>query len=140
MLRIRTFVVALGGLALATVGCSSSTSSGAEDGIATTESDFAISVSTSSAPAGDVSFTITNNGPSTHEFLVVRSDEDPGSLTVDDNGEVPEDGLDIVDEQEEIAPGTAPTLTVNLEAGSYILMCNLPTHYQQGMHTGFTVS
>ena len=138
MLRTR-IVLAIGALALATVGCSSNSSS-AEGGVAATEQDFAISVASSSAPAGDVTFTITNNGPSTHEFLVVHSDEDPGSLTVDDNGVVPEDDLDVVDEQEEIAPGTAPSLTVSLEAGSYILMCNLPGHYQQGMHTGFTVT
>jgi uncharacterized cupredoxin-like copper-binding protein len=53
---------------------------------------------------------------------------------------VPEESLEVVDEQEEIAPGTAPTLTTRLEAGSYILLCNLPTHYQQGMHAGFTVT
>jgi len=138
MLRTR-IAVAFGALALATVGCSSDGSS-AEGGIATTEADFSIAVASSSAPAGDVTFTITNNGPSTHEFLVVSSDEDPGSLAVDDSGEVPEDDLDIVDEVEEIAPATTPSLTVNLEAGSYILMCNLPGHYQQGMHAGFTVS
>jgi uncharacterized cupredoxin-like copper-binding protein len=137
MLRTR-IVVAIGAVALATVGCSSSSSS-AEGGVAATEQDFAISVNPGSTAAGDVTFTVTNNGPSTHEFLVVKSDKDPASLPVED-GIVPEDGLDVVDEIEDIAPGTAPTLTVNLEAGSYILMCNITDHYQAGMHTGFTVS
>jgi uncharacterized cupredoxin-like copper-binding protein len=132
-------VVAIGTLALATVGCSSSSSS-AEGGIGVTEQDFSIAVSPGSAAAGEVSFNITNNGPTTHEFLIVKSEEDPASLQVDKDDIVPEDSLDVVDEQEEIAPGTAPTLTADLEAGSYILMCNLPTHYEQGMHTGFTVT
>lgn len=138
MLRTR-IVVAIGAIALATVGCSSSSSS-AEGGIGVTEQDFSIAVSPSSAAAGEVSFNITNNGPTTHEFLIVKSDEDPASLQVDKDDIVPEDSLDVVDEQEDIAPGTAPTLTADLEAGSYILMCNLPTHYEQGMHTGFTVT
>jgi len=56
------------------------------------------------------------------------------------DGIVPEDSLDLIDEQEDIAPSTTATLTVDLEAGSYILMCNVNGHYQQGMHAGFTVT
>jgi uncharacterized cupredoxin-like copper-binding protein len=138
--RTRIVFAVLCSLALAAVGCSSSSSSAGEGGIAATEQDFSISVSPSSAAAGDISFTITNNGPSTHEFVIIKSDEDPASLKVGDDETVPEDSLDVVDEQEEIAPGTAPTLTTNLEAGSYIFICNLPTHYEQGMHAGFTVT
>jgi uncharacterized cupredoxin-like copper-binding protein len=142
MTHVRGFVVLACALSLAAVGCSSSSSSGsaAEGGIGVTEQDFSIAVSPSSATAGEVTFNVTNNGPSTHEFLVVKSDEDPGSLTVDKDGIVPEDSLDLIDELEDVAPNTAPTLTVDLEAGSYILMCNIAGHYQQGMHTGFTVS
>ena len=139
MVRTRIVVALACALSLAAVGCSSSSSS-AEGGIGVTEQDFTISVSPSSVAAGSVTFNITNNGPSAHEFLVVKSDEDPGSLTVDKEGIVPEDSLDVIDEAEDIAPGTAPTLTVDLEAGSYILMCNIVGHYQQGMHTGFTVT
>jgi len=29
---------------------------------------------------------------------------------------------------------------VTLDAGSYVLICNLPGHYRQGMHSSFTVS
>jgi iron uptake system component EfeO len=140
MLRTRMIVAVVSALGLVSVGCSSSSSSAAAGGIAATEQDFSISVSPSSATAGDITFTITNNGPSTLEFVIIKSDADPASLKVGDDETVPEDSLDVVDEQEEIAPGTAPTLTTNLEAGSYIFICNLPTHYEQGMHTGFTVT
>ena len=139
MVRTRLIVALACTLSLAGIGCSSSTSA-AEGGIAVTEQDFSVAVSPSSIAAGDVSFTITNNGPSTHEFVIVKSDADPGSLEVGDDGTVPEDSLDVVDEQEEIAPNTAPTLATNLEAGSYILMCNIAGHYANGMHTGFTVT
>jgi uncharacterized cupredoxin-like copper-binding protein len=142
MVRTRIIVAIVCALGLAAAGCSSSSSSSsaAEGGIAATEQDFSISVSPSSTAAGDISFTITNNGPSTHEFVIIKSDEDPASLEVGDDETVPEDSLDVVDEQEDIAPGTAPTLTTDLEAGSYIFICNLPTHYEQGMHVGFTVT
>jgi uncharacterized cupredoxin-like copper-binding protein len=29
---------------------------------------------------------------------------------------------------------------VNLDAGSYVFICNLPGHYAQGMHASFSVS
>ena len=146
-MRRKHIMLAIGcALALVSVGCSSSSTSSsassAAGGIPATEQDFSISVSPGSATAGEVSFTITNNGPSTHEFVVVKSDgdKDPGSLKVGKDGTIDEDTLNVIDEQSEIAPGTAPTLTTNLDAGSYILICNLPGHYAQGMHVGFTVT
>ena len=90
MVHTRIAVALACALSLAAVGCSSSSSS-AEGGIGVTEQDFTITVSPSSVAAGSVTFNITNNGPSAHEFLVVKSDEDPGSLTVDKEGIVPED-------------------------------------------------
>jgi hypothetical protein len=51
-----------------------------------------------------------------------------------------------VDEVEDIPVGDTPTLTVDLTAGSYVLICNIfdesenEAHYQEGMRTGFTVS
>lgn len=50
-----------------------------------------------------------------------------------------EDGLNVVDEQEDIAPSTTGVLETNLDAGSYVIICNLPGHYDQGMHAAFTV-
>jgi uncharacterized cupredoxin-like copper-binding protein len=138
----RAASVVIGAVALATVGCSSSSSEsggGGEGDVNATEKDFSISLSSSSVPAGDVTFAVTNEGPSTHEFVVIKTDEDPASLPVE-NGTVPEDSLDVVDELEDVAPGTSPTLDVNLEAGSYALICNISGHYQQGMHAGLTVT
>ena len=46
-----------------------------------------------------------------------------------------------------IASETTEELTANLEAGSYVLLCNIveeedgetESHYAEGMHTSFTV-
>jgi uncharacterized cupredoxin-like copper-binding protein len=129
---------------LAMTACSSDSSSsagasGSTGGIATTLKDFAITLGSSTAPAGEVTFDISNEGPSTHEFVVVNSDLAPDKLPVSD-GEVEEDQLDSVGEQEDIAPSTTAELTLNLEPGSYVVFCNVTGHYEAGMHTGLTVS
>ena len=141
--RLATAVVAVG--LLGAVACSSSSSSSSSaggtssGGVGATEKDFSIELASSSAPAGSVSFDISNEGPSTHEFVVIKTDDAPDALPVKD-GTVEEDKVDVVDEQEDIAPSTTATLTTDLEAGSYVIICNITGHYEAGMHSAFTVS
>ena len=50
----------------------------------------------------------------------------------------------MIDELEEIPVGESKDLSVNLEAGSYVLICNIfqepeDSHYQFGMRIGFEV-
>jgi len=126
------------------VGCSSSSSSASSGGtdagtVSATEKDFSIDLASSTAPAGSVTFNVQNEGPSTHEFVIIKTDDAPDALPTN-NGAVDESGLNIVDENESIAPSTTATLQNNLEAGSYVIICNLPGHYEAGMHTAFTVT
>jgi uncharacterized cupredoxin-like copper-binding protein len=110
--------------------------------IAATEKDFAITLDKTTAAAGQLTFNIQNNGPSTHEFVVIKTDLAPDQLPVDeDEFAVDEDaaGLTSVDEVEDIEANTSATLTVNVTAGRYVVICNLPAHYQQGMRAGFSV-
>ena len=139
-LTITTAAVALLG-AVACSSSSSTTSSAGSDtgGVSATEKDFSIDLATSSAPAGSVTFNISNEGPSAHEFVIIKTDDAPDALPVKDNT-VEEDKVDVVDEAEDIAPSTTATLTTDLEAGSYVIICNIPTHYGLGMHAAFTVS
>ena len=139
-LTITTAAVAL----LGAVACSSSSSTASSagsdtGGVSATEKDFSIDLATSSAPAGSVTFNISNEGPSAHEFVILKTDDAPDALPVKDNT-VEEDKVDVVDEAEDIAPSTTATLTTDLEAGSYVIICNIPTHYGLGMHAAFTVS
>jgi len=92
------------------------------------------------AKAGEVVFTVTNDGTIGHEFLVVKTDIAPGDIPLDgDHFAEPTDGLEVIDEIGEFAKGTTETLTVTLDPGSYQLVCNLPDHYSAGMYMGFTV-
>jgi uncharacterized cupredoxin-like copper-binding protein len=157
MLRTRRAIYALvAAIAIATVACSSSSSSSSSSAgstsstasspdtstsgeIAATVKDFSIAIEPSDVAAGQVKFTISNEGPSTHEFVVVRTDTAPGDLPVD-NGLVSEDGIDVIGEAEDIAPSTTPDLVLTLEEGQYVIICNIEGHYEQGMNAGLTVS
>lgn len=144
MLRTRHLLLGCAAaLALATAACasSSSSSSAASGGksINATEHDFEIALDQATVAGGEVTFNVTNNGPSTHEFVVFKSDDAPDDLPVE-NGEVQEDELDAIGEQEDIAPNTNATLTLQLPAGQYVIICNITGHYEAGMRTGLTVS
>jgi uncharacterized cupredoxin-like copper-binding protein len=126
---------------------------GGESGgpVAITLQEFAVSADPASVPAGSVTFDVTNDGPDdVHEFVVIATDLGPTELPVDADGAVEEggEGMEVVDEIEDIPVGESPTLTVDLEAGNYVLICNilqeepngtLEAHYAEGMRTGFTV-
>jgi uncharacterized cupredoxin-like copper-binding protein len=112
--------------------------------------EFSIAPSVASAPAGTVTFEVTNDGPNdVHEFVVVRTDLAPDALPTDAAGAVLEDGegMEVVDEIEDLAVGSSETLALELEAGSYVLICNIveedggetEAHYAMGMRSAFTV-
>jgi iron uptake system component EfeO len=110
--------------------------------------EWAVVVADTSAPAGDVTFEITNNGPEdVHEFVIFRTDLDVAELPTDESGVVDEEGegIEVVDEVEDVAVGATEELTVTLEAGNYALVCNIydedegEAHYAMGMRTPFTV-
>ena len=125
------------GLAFLTASCG-----GDEGAVSATLADFSITLDSDSAPAGDVTFDVTNDAQQTHEFVVFQTDLAEDQLPTDENGDVDEsgEGVELVDEIEDIEGGSSQSLTVNLDAASYVLICNLPGHYAQGMHTSFTTS
>jgi uncharacterized cupredoxin-like copper-binding protein len=110
--------------------------------VTATESEFKIEASPASAAAGAVSFQVKNSGTQTHEFVVIRTDLSEDKLPTTSGGsEVDESasGMTVVDEVEDIEAGATDNLDVTLDAGNYVLICNIPGHYQLGMHTAFTV-
>jgi uncharacterized cupredoxin-like copper-binding protein len=110
--------------------------------------EWAVVPAQASAAAGDVTFQVANSGPDDpHEFVVLKTDLDPGSLPTDANGAVDEEGegIEVVDEIEDIEVGQGGDLTVSLTAGKYVLLCNIydetekEAHYAMGMRAAFTV-
>jgi uncharacterized cupredoxin-like copper-binding protein len=111
--------------------------------------EWAVGTTPQSAPAGDVTFQVTNQGPEDeHEFVVIRTDLSLIDLPTDETGAVDEagEGIEVIDEVEEIPVGESESLTVNLEPGPYVLICNIydeteqEAHYQEGMRTSFDVN
>lgn len=110
--------------------------------ISATLVDWSIKLEPPVGKAGSVTFTIKNSGANTHEFVVVKTDTPADQLPVDEaKDEVPEEGLTVVDEVEDIESGKDATLTIdNLEPGHYVIICNIESHYKKGMHADFTVA
>ena len=128
-------VASIGALALL------SACGGDSGGVGVTLADFSVTPDENSASAGDVTFDVTNDAEQTHEFVVIKTDLAEDQLPLDDEGvDESADGVEVVDEIEDVGGGSEQSLTVNLDAGSYVLICNLPGHYAQGMHAAFTVS
>jgi uncharacterized cupredoxin-like copper-binding protein len=117
---------------------SSAASAAASGSVAVELTEWKVTPAAATAPAGPVTFAVTNKGTTIHEFVVVKTDTKAGALPVVDN-KIDESKLTAVDEIENIAVGASPTLSVNLEAGHYVLLCNIETHYQQGMGADFDV-
>jgi len=104
--------------------------------------DFHVHRTNAAVPAGMVRFQLTNNGPSTHEFIVVRTNRAPDKLPLQRDGlTVDEEGPGVapVDEAEGLDIADRRTLTLDLAPGHYVLFCNMEGHYLGGMHAAFTV-
>lgn len=101
--------------------------------------EFEVTLGESSAPAGEVTFGAENAGEIDHEFVVIDTDLAPDELPEDGGGvDTEAEGLEVVDEIENVSPGSTEVLTADLEAGSYVLICNIAGHYSSGMHASFT--
>jgi len=130
-------------LTVAAAGCGADSNDGANatsNNITGTLHEWVVEVDATTAAAGDVTFTMTNEGTIGHEFLVVKTDIPVGEIPLDgDHFAEPTDGIEVVNEIGEFAKGTTESLTVNLTPGTYQLVCNLPAHYEAGMHISFKV-
>jgi uncharacterized cupredoxin-like copper-binding protein len=104
--------------------------------------DFEVRRDAAVVPAGTVSFRILNQGPTTHEFIVVRTDRAPDRLPLQSDGlTVNEDapGIDLLDEVDGLDIDDRQTLALRLAPGNYVMYCNLEGHYLGGMHASLAV-
>jgi hypothetical protein len=143
-----------------TASTSSSASPEPASNVAVSLSEWSVGAP-ASAPAGSVTFTITNHGPDeTHELVIIQTDLTPSDLPTNRDGAVKDErltpaggyvyppGIDGAFQIQNIAVGDTQTPTLDLGAGSYVLICNIVqtkpdgsivSHYAKGMRTGFTV-
>jgi uncharacterized cupredoxin-like copper-binding protein len=113
-------------------------SESAED-VAVDLADFSVTLDRDTVPAGPVTFVVRNDGPSVHEIEVFAGATPDQTLPVTQSV-ADTTGLELVDEMENLLPGSTNQLTVELEPGTYLIICNLPVHYDHGMWATLTVS
>jgi len=113
---------------------------------------YTLTLSSNTASAGKVTFHVTNNATDqNHEFVIFKTDLPEDQLPLKDDGTgvmmVDEEGAGVthIDEipDSELPPGATKDLTVDLQPGRYVIVCNLvvngTNHYMQGMRAVFTV-
>lgn len=143
-----TLSVALGGAALASWSCNDNNLS--DSTVNVTLREFSVTTEQRAAPEGRVTFHVTNAGTVPHEFLVIRTDLGADRLPMNADGSYQEDGpgTRLINEIDEIDPGTSKDLSVDLDNDSYVLICNMVhddgtgrvlAHYSLGMRTAFEV-
>ena len=92
--------------------------------VAVSLSEWAVSAA-ASIDAGEITFNVANAGTSPHEFAVIRSDLAADALPTE-AAAVAESDVDLVAKIEEFPAGTTERLTLNLSAGSYVLIATSP--------------
>jgi hypothetical protein len=123
---------------------------GEETTIDVTLQEFSITLSQSSAPSGDVTFEIDNEGPDLdHELRVIRTDFAPDELPTNDDGtaDLGAAGVNDVGHTAKVEADRRGGGVFNLDAGAYVLLCNFKdevdgedvAHYSAGMRVAFTV-
>ncbi len=107
--------------------------------IAVALNEWALEVDEARAPAGKVTFDVANVGAVEHDFIVIRSDLAADALPTAGDA-VDETQVEVVGRAVRIrVRGVNVNVSLDLAAGSYVLVCNVPTHYDLGQRIAFTV-
>jgi uncharacterized cupredoxin-like copper-binding protein len=121
---------------------SSATTSG---GVDVQLNQWSVTPSTTTPSAGPVTFNVTDAGTIPHEFVVLRTKTEAADISIEKfEGEpdrINEDTAGTnVGETGDLQPGASKSVTIDLKPGHYVFLCNLPAHYQSGMHVDVTVA
>ncbi|MDZ4278820.1 MAG: sulfocyanin-like copper-binding protein [Dehalococcoidia bacterium] len=102
-------------------------------------SEWAIEPEADSVAAGAVTFQAENRGDLPHELEIFATDVDPATVPIEEEKAVVE-GEEIGEiEEGELPSGGQAEATFDLEAGTYLLICNIAGHYEQRMYAQLTV-
>ncbi len=147
-MKLRSIVAPLvvAGLTIAIAG--SACGGNAAKEVAVSLDQYSVAPAVGEIRAGKVVFVVTNDGDEPHEFLVIRTDLPAHLLPVED-GKVPEDEVNLIDEIEPFAPGETQRLILTLQPGKYVFICNIAefppdqpikSHYEEGMAVALLVT
>jgi len=113
--------------------------------------EFSVTATPATVGAGRILFRVHNDGDEdVHEFVVVKTELTIAELPTNPDGSFNEEGegVEVIDEVETIRHGATRGLSLTLESGHYVLMCNrveieengeVESHFAEGMRTDFNV-
>jgi hypothetical protein len=115
-----------------------------------TLSEWSIATDKESLPEGPIEFRIKNDGEEEHQLLIVKTGFAADELPARDDGSLDEDGadIDVKEEIDDIESGDDTGRTYELDAGTYVLVCNLVNeqdgetvaHFANGMSVDFELT
>lgn len=145
-------LVALATVSLLVVSASSAPGALESDGsVPITLSEWEIGVPDRSIPAGRVVFEEQNDGRLDHDLLLVRTGRDPADLPRGLSGPVPSAAGEVVfgeihahshddgEKEGHLRPGASRRRAVDLDPGTYVLICPVPGHYAAGQSARLVV-
>ncbi len=94
--------------------------------------DRSIALDRSLVRAGHLVVAIHNGGTGAHEVAFFRTDADPDRLPYD-TGLTQVTLRGPIAERDNVLVGATKRLSLDLVAGRYVVICNLPGHYAAGM-------
>jgi uncharacterized cupredoxin-like copper-binding protein len=105
--------------------------------------DYFFKPKDANAKAGSVTITAPNEGKLVHELVLARTNAAPGALPTTSDGGVDEAKLESqgrdAGEVADVEPGKTKQGVLKLKPGRYVMFCNVPGHYAQGMYGTLTV-
>jgi len=110
--------------------------------VAVSLAEWSVTADPASIAATAANFIVTNDGTTVHNFRVIATTLPPDALPLDAAGLVADEGqVEVVGGfTAGLQGGNTQTAPVQLASGAYVLICNVPTHYEQGMYTNFEVT
>jgi uncharacterized cupredoxin-like copper-binding protein len=98
--------------------------------------EFKFTPSDPELDAGNVVIKASNDGSTSHELVLLKTDADPNELPKEGSG-VSEKGS--LGEIPDVPAGESATHAFKLKPGKYVMVCNIPGHYDAGMYGSLTV-
>lgn len=107
--------------------------------VAVSLTEWGVEAGPARTAAGAVAFDVANDGALTHDLWVIRTDLPAGELAV--RSGIAQTGAlaELVVRTGDLSATLTERLSADLDAGRYVLICNIPGHYELGMHAPFTV-
>jgi len=101
---------------------------------------YAITAPDTFSADGEISLQVKNNAALIHNLRVLRTDLSADSLPTNDQAMVDiESAGEVVFASDDLQNGGEEETNLSLDAGTYVLFCNIPGHYQLRMYKAITI-